>query len=197
MVTQFGKLFLRLSLFLIPVHLAFANTEADFVRGISGKAFECTAINVDASGEPPFGVASNSWQAHISGGVSRDAYPFFLIRESKRGGAFEIVFFNNEGRGYFVELPQEASDRGPYFVLQRKGRGEGGAWQRKQIIRFESSENLGLIRVRINGSERVSRLMVFKRTFAWELNYSFKQAGISSETLQIALRIDKKLIEND
>ncbi len=199
MVTQIRKLFLSLSLFLVPLHLALADTESGLVRGLAGKAFHCAATSIGADGEPPFGVARDSWQSHISGGVSTDgyAYPYFLIRERKQGAGVEVVFFNDQGVGYFVELPLEGPGRGAYFVLQRKGRGEGGAWQRKQTITLNGSESAGLVHARISGTETVTRLKVFKRTFAWELNYSFKQADISLQTLKMALAIDKKLIESD
>lgn len=199
MITQTGKFLLRLSLCLIPLHLAFADTGSDLIRGIAGKAFYCAATNIDASGDPSFGVASDSWQSHISGSVSTDgyAYPYFLIRERKQGAGVEVVFFDDQGVGYFVELPLEGPGRGAYFVLHRKGRGEGGAWQRKQTITLDGAESAGLVHARISGTETVTRLKVFKRTFAWELNYSFKQADISLQTLKMALAIDKKLIEND
>jgi hypothetical protein len=197
MIAQFGKLFLRLSLFLIPLHLVFADTGSGLVRGIADKAFHCAAISIEASGKPPFGVASNSWVAHICCGVSRNVYPYFLIRESKQSRRVDVVFFNDQGRGFFVELPLEGPEGGTYFVLRRKGGGEGGAWQYKQIITFENSESPDVIRARVSGSETFTRLMVFKKTSAWELNYSFKQADISPQTLKMALAIDKKLIESD
>lgn len=193
MVAQTRRFFLGFLFLLVPLALSIVAAESGVAQGIEGKAFHCVASSTDASGDSPFGAAGNSWQAHVSGGISPDLYPYFLIRERKEEGRVEVVFFNDQGLGYFVELPYE----GQALVLRRKGRGESGAWQRKQIVTLEYDASGGLLHARIGGSETYRRLLLLKRTFSWQLNYSFKPADPGAEALQKALRIDKRLVEAD
>ena len=126
------------------------------------RAYRCEPLSLEVSGRcalasPP----KNAWQAVVSVGKSTYAYPYFLLRE-KHGTGVDVVFFNEEGKGYYVvasEVSKTAS--GVTLAIERRGGGEDGMWKLREALTLSRPSPDGHLVVIVDGEETTAKLLFF------------------------------------
>jgi hypothetical protein len=174
--------------------------DAEFDSSTSGRAFLTKPREVSVEGDhSEFGRSSvdELWLNAIRGGYSQAHYRYFLFRvPSLLGrGRVDVVFFNDDGKGFFVPVEIAPADPGgAAFTLYREA-GGGESYTAKSTLRGLIRANAGdpTITISLDCVNKLSMLFIPAGQQQWRSRMTFGEAALPNTTLQAAKEIDGRI----
>jgi hypothetical protein len=227
-VSQFGAFLSLLPLLLVSFPIIHAATDSLDTRSATGTSsfaaagsntfldwlladlvFKANTVNVTIEGLPTAlpRAAENKdtfWANIIAGGLEPKRQRYFIFRPATNPGhdALDIVFFNDDGTGFFVVVPKErlsgVDQRRIEFYSVATGGGESGHGTVKTNYKISSnfggSEPLALS-ILINSTQvwQTVEHLYREEKSSWHAELHFEPAVVLEPLLASAKRISIKL----
>jgi hypothetical protein len=171
------------------------NVEADFPASLLGRAFLAKPVDTALEGEPSeFGRVPTDglWLTAMQGGYSPDLYRYFLFRMPGAGGRgqLEVVFFNDDFKGFFVTAEIESAGPGGTEFVLRRDTGGGESYRWKTVLRGTVTERDGGrgLAVILESRSKLSMLVPAGKRW-WRSRMIFAEEDLPASTLRAAEEI--------